>query len=358
MGTRNANLLKLKQPETIRKLETDMFGPQLTPFKGVECLVTKETRVISKATIHSLPKLKELRYNTYISSFFWNYDHRNGTFDGVRRALSELVEEAKQLRGSDFQFNLSGFQLTKVDVHQIDFGLPVHEEHTFRKISNEYVYMKNYHLIEPGALQFFYYVEYNHLLGHVTGEFPRCFSQKFTGIEQVQAWDKIEDPDHFLWFLSSLKSLNYLSLNSPGLSQEFFDKLPASVGWLESLSLSRLTDRLNFDFIGDLSLLSYIKISEPLSPVSAASLVKSSAKLANQLAFECSFYVQLNEAPQIGRHWEVSIKKGSAEWKVFESYELRFATENAQKLAKWLTEGWSRASRVLRPRHLTNKKCS
>ena len=39
--TTNASLLKVKHPETIRKLETSMFGPKLAPFKNVECLVTR-----------------------------------------------------------------------------------------------------------------------------------------------------------------------------------------------------------------------------------------------------------------------------------------------------------------------------
>lgn len=40
-----------------------MFGPKLTPFKSVECLVIREFEMIKKATLLSLPRLGELRYN-------------------------------------------------------------------------------------------------------------------------------------------------------------------------------------------------------------------------------------------------------------------------------------------------------
>ena len=56
----NSNLLEVKHPETIRKLETDMLGEKLTPFMNVECLVTRRLQVISRTTLLSLPKLNEL----------------------------------------------------------------------------------------------------------------------------------------------------------------------------------------------------------------------------------------------------------------------------------------------------------
>ena len=58
--SQDANLLQVNQPETIRKLETNMVGAKLAPFKNVECLVTRQFEAIRKATLQSLPKLKEL----------------------------------------------------------------------------------------------------------------------------------------------------------------------------------------------------------------------------------------------------------------------------------------------------------
>ena len=55
----DANLLHVKQPETIRKLETSMVNGELAPFRNVECLVTRQFEAIRKATLQSLPKLKE-----------------------------------------------------------------------------------------------------------------------------------------------------------------------------------------------------------------------------------------------------------------------------------------------------------
>ena len=134
------NLLEVKRPETIRRLETDMFGTQLARFKGVECLVIREFKSISKATLLSAPKLKELRYNRCIKGFFFRYDYDEDiTVDQLKRTLSEFVDEAKRLRGSDFRFTFSGFELTNVDVEQIDFGVQVDEETGREYVRNEYV---------------------------------------------------------------------------------------------------------------------------------------------------------------------------------------------------------------------------
>ena len=92
-----------------------------------------------------------------------------------------------------------------MDVDQIDFGVQIDEgserEHEF----NEYVYMKNYHLIEQSALHFVWSVNYTGLLNHVTGEFPRCFAQDFTDIEVVLVDAIVNDPDHLFWFSKSLE---------------------------------------------------------------------------------------------------------------------------------------------------------
>ena len=230
--TEHANLLDVKHPETIRRLETNSFGSELARFKSVECLVTYQCGAISEATLLSLPELRELHHIQDIECLLkYEFDNEVGTIDQVKRKLSKFVNEAKKLRGSVFRFTFSGFQLTNVNVDQIDFGVQVNEDETHESeyVCNEYIYMKNYHLIEPGALHFIRRVDYTRLLSHVTGEFPRCFSQKFTGIEEVEVTDVVKDPDHLLWFLKSLRFLRELELRNVKLSQEFYDQLPAAI---------------------------------------------------------------------------------------------------------------------------------
>ena len=325
-------LLKVKHPETIRKLETNLIGEKLTPFKSVECLATQEYQTINEAILLSLPRLRELRYNGNIESVVHcEFGSELGTIDHVKRTLNEFLDEAKKLRGSDFRFTFAGFELTKVDVEQIDFGVQI--ENGEETVCNEYVYMKNYHLIESGALHFVDRVNYTDLSSHVTGEFPRCFTQKFTHVKYVSATAKVQDTDHFLWFLKSLRFLKSLSLD-PELGQEFYDQLPALVPSLESLTLKlgHYEDelQLNFDFISKLFRLSSLHIYPALSSKSLHSLVRWLGKFV-----ECVFYVKSNRE-------FFNIRKEMHEWKIWKDPskfsilllddKLVFKTENPEEI--------------------------
>ena len=296
----NVNPLEVKHPETIRKLETD--SPDLAQFKGVECLVTDRFEAISEATLLALLKLKELHYNRSIKSFFWiefpNRRNNGGsTVDRMRQTLSKFLNEAKKLkakklRSSDLQFSFCGFQLTNVKPDQIDFGVQVDEKSREERVCDEYVYMRNYDLIEPGALHFVDQVNYSLLLlNSVIGEFPRCFFQKFTRIEYVKATAQVQDTDEFLWFLRSLRSLRRLELANTGLGQEFYDQLPASADAMLRLELGHghceNELQLNFDFIGKFSGLSRLVVLPALSVQSLTSLIRWLSGLVG-----CTFFVQ------------------------------------------------------------------
>ena len=279
------NLLDVKHPETIRKLDMNCSSMTLAAFKNVECLVTREFEAINKATLLSLPRLREVRYTERIESFFSRKLRNDVTIDQLKQTLSRFVKEAKKLRGNDFQFNFCAFQLTKVDVNQIDFSVEFQNARSGWTTVKERVYMKNYHLIEPGALDFVKHVDYTLLLYYATKEFPRCFSQKFTDVHSVNAVGLIKDPDHLLWFLKSLRSLKCLALFNTQLSQEFYDQLPASAPSLVTFYLSDKHPenelQLNFDFIGQFSRLFLTIVQPPLSFESATSLVRWLGKLAH-----------------------------------------------------------------------------
>ena len=319
-------LLEVKHPETIRKLETNMFGAKLIQFESVECLVTERFKAVSKATLLSLPELRELRYNASVQWAFLEESHYGlGTVDRMKRNLGELLDEAKKLKGNDFRFSFSGFQLTSTMLDQIDFGVQVDERIRSEYVHMEYVYLKNYHLIEPGAIDFVSFVVYNLLLSNVTGEFPRCFSQKFTNIRRVYATE-VADPDHFLWFLKSLRFLKALELERTKLSQEFYDQLPASAGSLTRLRLKggHCEDglQLNFDFICSFPCCLYELMIEPaLSLESLPSFVRSLGRLE-----EGCFRVR----PKDQLFW--LRKRGSTVWEIERDGRILSQTENPEEI--------------------------
>ena len=314
-----ASLLKVKHPETIRKLETNMFGEILIQFKSVDCLVTKEFEAISTATLLSLPNLRELRYNGNVRYRFEKESRRGaGMIDRLKKMLSEFLDQAKKLRGSDFLFTFAGLQVTNVD--QIDFGVQVHEKSGREYVHMEYIYMKNYHHLESGPIDFVHQADYTLLLSYATGEFPLCFSQKFPNIYLVYATAKVQDVDHFLWFLKSLRSPSRLKLVETGLGQAFYDQLPAVAPSLLGLHLAvgHCEDRLqvNFDFLGRLSRLSDLVIEPVLYLESLPSLTRSLGRLE-----ECNFHVQSSK----------------------ESFKIRKEPNSTQ----WDIRGASRAGRLL-----------
>ena len=327
--------LKVKHPETIRKLDTNMVGPKLDPFKGVECLVINQFGAITPATLLSLPRLRELRCDSDIQYFSNDSLKGTGTVDQSKRKLSEFVDEAKRLRGAEFRFFFAGFELTNVNVDQIDFCVQVNEGGHYEWVYNEYIYLKNYHLIEPGALSFVRQVDYTRLLNNMTGEFPRCFFQKFTGIKRINATAEVQDAGQFLWFLKSLRFLKILDLKSTGLSQEFYNQLPASVRSLTSLHLEASSEpnglQLNFDFVAEFSYLAKA-IIRSLSMELLSSFVRS-VKLAN-----VNFHVLLEDCSL----W-IEKKKGSTVWKISDFDRTLFEFENADEIVNFF-EGRQAAS--------------
>ena len=327
------SLLNVKHPETIRKLETNMVSPKwLAPFKSVEYLVTQEIEAINKSTLQSLPRLKELRFNTSIEFLF----RGSGTESlvGIKRMLIEFLDDVQLFGRPDFKFRFSGFHLpNKTKLNEIDFGVQVFQ--SIELVSNEYVYLKNYQLIEPDGLDFIRSINYNKLMRYVTvEEFPRYFSEKFTGILQVESFGKIQDADHFFAFLKSLDSLAILSVNGPKLGQEFYDQLPA----VRSLVMFRLKEddgtNLNFDFLGKFSHLSQVNftsVSQNLSLQSTLSLVRWLGKLR-----QVSFYFQFEEVRFI-----IEKTMGSKVCKVHKNYRKELETENPKEILNFF-KGLSR----------------
>ena len=268
----NKSLLDVKQPETIRKLDTDMVGSKLVRFKNVECLVTRNFEVISRATLVSLPRLRELHFNEFITSSLGRRPVA-GTLDERKRTVKEFVHDLK-LRGPDVRIRFTGFQLTEMSLDEID-------------LSDQYVHLKNYQLIDPdGTLDFINGFDYNHLMSTVPGAIPVGFLQRLTGAYFVQTSDveaPVQDAAHFLWFLKSMGSTKILNIKDPQLGQEFYDQLPASAPSLEELQFSKCYFKkeilLNFDFVAKFPCLLYLSLLHGhLSFKSLSSLVRSSVR--------------------------------------------------------------------------------
>lgn len=89
----------------------------------------------------------------------------------------------------------------------------------------------------------------------------------------------VQDEKHFLWFLKSLSSLRSLELSFSKFSQEFYAQLPALTISHLKLELPENSPKLNFDFIGQLSRLSYFFIIKQLCFESVTTLIRSIDKL-------------------------------------------------------------------------------
>ena len=256
----NQSLLDVKQPETIKKLVTNMVGSKLVRFKNVQCLVALELNVINQSTLLSLPNLKELHFNQNFDCALKQFDFRKvGSLNKLKRMLKEFLVDVKALRRPEFRFRFAGFELTEIKLDQIEIDLQVKPQKEF--VFDECVYTKNYQLIEPGALDFIQTVDYSRLMANVPA-IPRCFLKKFTCIHWVKA-SSVSDPDHLLEFLKSLGSLTRLHLIHSELNQSFYDRLPAFARSLIRLQLDINGSKelqLSLDFIPRFLCLSWLWI--------------------------------------------------------------------------------------------------
>ena len=274
-------LLNLKHPETIRKLSTNMLAWKLARLGmiNVERLDTYRFGLIEKETLSMFPKLKEFHFNRPLDDLLLDYK-----IDRVKQTLNEFMEYVHRYKATDLKFWFVGFLLNKTAIDAIDFGLWTEDEK--EKVSLEYVYTKNYDLIDPDdSLECVHSLDYSYLM-EVAGEIPRCLL-KFKDIEVIRVVGPVQDENHFLFFLKSLRLLEKLSLDhSYRFSQEFWNSLPASAPSLISLNVdNRAVEKteefqVNFDFIAKLSRLSNLNVKIPVSFECLKSLVRSFHKLA------------------------------------------------------------------------------
>lgn len=321
----NPNLLAVKRPDTIRKLYTSMGGSKLARFQNVECLITERVKLISTQTIRSLPRLQELRYNATFEKAYGAYGRSLSQLKSLWRAL---LDQATALRRYEFKLVYAGLHLSETTMDEVE----VREQTKFdtEVVPNEYFYMMNYPLID-GSLEFVDRLDYSLLVG-VSKEIPADFSETFSDVRLVVVNGAVQDPNHLLAFLNSLRrSLRNLHMDLPRLSQEFYDQLPPLANSLVKLVLKESKEiQLSFDFINEIPNLSSLFVEQPLLPESFTSVVRCFSRLV-----EGSFGFVLKN-----KWFFIRKEAGSKKWALFEGNygQNVFVTESSEEMLRYFDE--------------------
>ena len=323
--------LVVKHPETIKKLETNTrWFTDLAPFTNVECLTAWRFEVISKYLLEWLPKLKEFRCNENIRNIL-RRNHMD--LQQIKQTLREFVNDVNALKEHEFVFVFAGFPLTKISVDKIKFS--VQPRNGIENVQNEYLYMKNYQLLDTNCtLRFINRLDYNCLMTHSSGQIPSGFSEKFTGLKWVNVLGGVQNAGHLFWFLRSLKSPICLFLSKTELSKKFAYR-PLLSAYSHALLDSRVYEgnplQLNCTQISELSSnLVGLSIRHPGLPFETlAPLVRLFGKSSMQfLDFKFRgkrFYIERSQSKRLSMYrYRISLKK------------LLLETENVEKIVDFV----------------------
>lgn len=337
--------LQVKHPETIRKLEIERFDPRwLAQFQNVECLVLSGNTNFDfgqehKIGLQSLPKLKEFYFNVSISRHFrfssW-MSSPIGTLAIVKRALCEFMEDNSLLKGADSRFVFAGFPLTRKRLDTIDFGMQVIEREERRgeqkeMMYDEYIYAKNWQLVDPNAtLDFITTMDYSRLMSG-TEELLTGFFRKFPRIQIVRLTGEVPNESHLLWFLKSLRLLKRLEFDGSQFGQEFYDQLPDVTRSLVEFKMKFDSVRedgqpLNYEFIGKWSRLVNLALYRDLNVEALASALRNLRNLGKMDYLFIGFIIK-------GKRCSISQRRDSKELEFLAlAYLKSFRTENLDEI--------------------------
>lgn len=256
------DLLSVVHPETVRVLDSAMFGAKLSRFPNLQSIryMHYDPRTIDGDTLLSLPQLKEVHYDFRITHF------EPGSFEKMRQALQEFMRERRCLARTDLNVYFLGLQLVADDLGDIDFALEIGRKGSVLPI--ERLYMRHYDRLQD-EMRFVWSVNYNRLFA-AAPVLPDDYFNRFFNLSRVSAACPL-DEQHLLEFLRKVYRLEWLKLYDSDLSQEFFDCLP------EFRSLTRFvmmqTDarrdgeeiHLDFGFIGKFEEMRILTLHEDLS---------------------------------------------------------------------------------------------
>ena len=93
------DLLRVEYPETVRVLESRMFGAKLSQFKNVECLrcTSDDHGFLHESTLQNLKQLKEVHYDLTIDCFGY------ADYEEVMQALKNFLKQKRKLGRSDLK---------------------------------------------------------------------------------------------------------------------------------------------------------------------------------------------------------------------------------------------------------------
>lgn len=271
------DLLRVKQPETIRVLQNEdtfcpMVGTKLIRFKNLEVIKyrMRGPDFLDRLTLQNLKQLKEIHYDLI--------DLEENS-DQTIRALKEFLGHRRALGRSKLVVFFVGLQIGKDDLSDIDLGSVVRNEKNL--ISYEKLHMKHYDRLQE-ELAFVYEVDYSALISLV-GVLPKDYFRRFSDLRWVKATCPVNEAN-FLEFIKQCYNLEHFAIHNCDLSQQFFDQLGRLCSFTnfylsEDEERRRTETQLEFSFIGKFTRLFHMAVEKDLSLNSLRTLLTSLGKL-------------------------------------------------------------------------------
>lgn len=283
---RAANKLVIENSDTIRSLDTSMFGAKLTRFKNVEILrCASPDPAFLDESIFKLKKLKTLHLNVPLARAANEYVPPS-LFDMVK-GLEEFMKAKQRANRSDLEVYFAGVRMAKNDLSDIEANLGVRIGND--RILPEELYLKHYDRLQDD-LDFVWRVDYNRLLA-LKNPLPTDYFDRFWDLKEVKIIGPV-DEQHVLGFFQKARSLRTFDLHGPLFSQSFFDRLPdvcsPTILTLHECDEEKNAIQLNFAFIGKLVRLTWIEFRRDLSWDSVKSLIPELQFIAHH--WDCYLY--------------------------------------------------------------------
>lgn len=262
------DLLKVKYPRTITKIESNFSISKLFKFKNIEYLKSYNPNILISSSLSRFRKLKELHYKSSIRSIIHFFDLPADNYEPQLKAMfSTLREQNKNLK-----IHIYGVNLTN-NIEHLDFG-----KQSGHQI-DEYFFIKNYKYLK-NEIEFVTHLDFSNLIrltNDMKIEIPNDYLKKFSNIQSIRVSNKVNEK-LFLNFLKSSNnySTNRLELKHTRFSQVFYDELPSlcSLNYFYFEEFEEI--ELNYEFLGKFKHLKWFNIRQNINSFkSIGSLLES-----------------------------------------------------------------------------------
>lgn len=153
--------------------------------------------------------------------------------------LKDVLKEKARLNKNDLKIYFEGVEIENES--KISEYFNCNHDH--------FSFVIKYYDKSDDKIPFIYSVMYERLMTLVDNRLPKNFFNKFLKIEHVHLSGKLEDSDHFIFFLSNLSLLRILGFYNTSLDQDLFDKVANTCKSIGNLMIMGNSIPLNFDFI-------------------------------------------------------------------------------------------------------------